>query len=227
MRRYLIPKVFTLLVLTATGQLSQATELIGRVVDATTEQPIPARIYIEDAAGRWWFVQSASPTGSAVPYREEWVPMPGSVERHTTISADPFRVDLPPGDYRLTIERGKEYLPLTEQVTIGDRPVRHTFLLRRWVNMAQRGWFSGETHVHRRFSELPNVMLAEDLNVAFPVTYWTTRAFTRPGLEPSSLRSQGPSPWGPRVDRGYSPIAVDACGWQETGGEGTWLPACY
>jgi hypothetical protein len=203
-------RVFMLLAIASIRQPSQAAELVGTVIDADSGLPIPARIYIEDAAGKWWFVQSASPTGSAVPYREQWVPIPHSVEQHTTVSADPFHADLSPGDYRVTIERGKEYLPLTETITMGDQPHQHTFRLQRWVNMAQRGWFSGETHVHRRIAELPNVMLAEDLNVAFPVTFWTTRAQTKPALEPSSLRSQGPSPWGPRIDRGYAPIAVDS-----------------
>ena len=75
--------------------------------------------------------------------------------------------------------------------------------------MAKRGWYSGETHVHRRIRELPNVMLAEDLNVAFPVTFWTTQANEQPGLEPSPLRRQGLSPFGPRVDRGSAPIVID------------------
>jgi len=56
---------------------------------------------------------------------------------------------------------------------------------------------------------LPNVMLAEDLNVAFPVTFWTTRSDEPPNLRPSTLRRQGPSPFGPREDRGSLPIAVD------------------
>jgi hypothetical protein len=34
--------------------------------------------------------------------------------------------------------------------------------------------------VHRTPAELANVMLAEDLNVAFPLTYWVTKAFSPP-----------------------------------------------
>jgi hypothetical protein len=88
--------------------------------------------------------------------------------------------------------------------------LRRTFRLRRWVDLAERGWYSGETHVHRRISELPNVMLAEDLNVAFPVTFWTIEAGAAPGLEPSPLRRQGLSPFGPREDRGSEMIQVDS-----------------
>ena len=175
-------------------QAAGRTAFVGTVVDAATDEPVPARVYVQDADGRWLFVGSAAEGGSALAYREQWVPMANSVELHTTVSAHPFRADLEPGTYTFTIERGKEYAPLVEVVEIDEEPVEHTFALRRWVNMADLGWYSGETHVHRRVEELPNVMLAEDLNVAFPVTFWTINAGTSPGLDPSPLRRQGPSP---------------------------------
>jgi hypothetical protein len=188
-----------------------AAEFRGRVVDGATGRPIPARIYLQSQAGEKesLFVKPASTAGTALPYEEEWVPMPQAVEKHTTISAHPFVADLPPGEYSIEIERGKEYFPLRHSFTIGDRPVEMTFRLDRWIDLAERGWYSGETHVHRRISELPNVMLAEDLNVAFPVTFWTVRSDRPPDLEPSTLRRQGPSPFGPREDRGAEPIEVD------------------
>lgn len=191
---------------------------VGSVVDADTEEPIAARIYIQDAKGDWLFVRSASDHGIAWPYAEEWVPMPESVERHTTVSAHPFTVMLAPGEYRITIERGKEYFPLNETLVIPSKDelsntpkldstkIERRFSLHRWTNMASLGWYSGETHVHRRIAELPNVMAAEDLNVTFPVTFWTTSSDKAPDLEPSDLRSQGPSPFGPREDRGPDPI---------------------
>ncbi len=51
-------------------------------------------------------------------------------------------------------------------------------------------------------------MAAEELNVAFPVTFWTIASDKAPDLEPSTLRSQGPSPFGRREDRGYDPIWI-------------------
>ncbi|MGC8638847.1 MAG: CehA/McbA family metallohydrolase, partial [Isosphaeraceae bacterium] len=79
----------------------------------------------------------------------------------------------------------------------------------RWVNLAARGWYSGETHVHRGLEELPNVMRAEDLNVAFPVTFWTTSSDQPPTTAPSALNSarEGPAA---RRDAGMDPIIVDA-----------------
>ena len=186
---------------------STECELTGYVLDEATALPLPARVYLQSEAGEWLFVESAAREGSALPYAEQWVPMPGSIDRHTTISAHPFRARLKPGRYAVTVERGKEYLPLVADVVVEGSPVKQVFGLRRWIDMASRGWYSGETHVHRRIVELPNVQLAEDLNVSFPVTFWTTKAYTPPGLEPSPLRRQGPSPFGPREDRGAEMIA--------------------
>jgi hypothetical protein len=176
----------------------KSVRLRGEVLDADTGKPLPARVYVRGADGSWHFARSEAKNGSAVEYRKQRPPK--SVEMHTTLSAHPFRLDLPPGKYTITVERGKEYLPLTRQVAVGTGPVRETFRLKRWTDMAARGWYSGETHVHRSLAELPNVMLAEDLNVAFPLLYWVTEAFVAP-------RTSGRST---RRDVEAEPIAVDA-----------------
>jgi hypothetical protein len=59
---------------------------------------------------------------------------------------------------------------------VGDEPAEATLALKRWTgtSLASRGWFSGDTHVHRKMEELPTLMLAEDLNVGLPLTSWVT-----------------------------------------------------
>jgi hypothetical protein len=161
-----------------TAQLG--TPVSGRITDADTGQLIPARLQIRDQNGGWHFADSQSPAGSAVHYRKNPQDRPASVEMHTTLSADPFVLRLPPGNYTIRCERGKEYIPLVQQVSVGDEPVRLELQLRRWIHMAERNWFSGETHVHRPVNELPNVVLAEDLNVALPITYWVRDAGAMP-----------------------------------------------
>ncbi len=184
----------------AYGEGEAPTALLrGKVVDGQTGEVLPARVYICDSAGKWYFARCASPEGSAVPYSKRARQNPASVEMHTTISAHPFSAELPPGVYTITVERGKEYLPQTRRVVVGAEGASVTIALRRWVNMAQRGWYSGDTHVHRTLDELPNVMLAEDLNVAFPLTYWVARAFVAP---PQCSRR-------PRAPLAPQPIYVD------------------
>jgi len=158
-----------------------ATEVTGVVVDEHSGLPLAARVYLQSASGDWFHAESTSPTGSAVRYaKTNWV-NPRAVEVHTTLSAHPFRAELPPGDYAVTVERGKEYFPLTRRVVVRNEPLRLDLPLRRWINLAEHGWFSGETHVHRTLEELQNIVLAEDLNVAFPLSFWVTEAFAAPG----------------------------------------------
>ena len=60
--------------------------------------------------------------------------------------------------------------------------------------MAARGWYSGDTHTHRTLDELPNVMLAEDLNVAFPLTRLGPRGVRPADRRAARRRSATPGP---------------------------------
>lgn len=153
---------------------------------------VPARLYVQDAAGGWHFARSAHPDGTAVRYEKQARANPASVEMHTTLSAHPFEVDVPPGVYTITIERGPEYHATRETVTVPPSGRTNEFQIQRWINLAERGWYSGDTHVHRTLDELPNVMLAEDLNVAFPLVYWVTQAFKAPTAGDKNLGGRVP-----------------------------------
>ncbi|MDE0110605.1 MAG: CehA/McbA family metallohydrolase [Bryobacterales bacterium] len=157
---------------------SRLAELRGVIVDSSDGSPVAARLYIQDGHGEWHVAQSADPDGSSVPYNRSRSDQ--SVEIHTTLSAHSFAAKLPPGSYSLTAARGKEYLPATNTVVVGEGVTETEIRLRRWINMAEHGWYSGETHVHRSVSELPGLVVAEDLNVALPLTYWVTEAGTPP-----------------------------------------------
>lgn len=187
-----LPQILCLLSAAAFGQ-SFAAVLTVRIVDAETDQPLAARVYVQDDAGRWHFVESASSDGTAVRYEKTARVNPNSVEMHTTVSAHPFTAELPPGRYTLHVERGKEYFPASHTVTLGAEPVSLRLPLKRWINMSERGWYSGDTHVHRSLGELPNVMLAEDLNVAFPLSYWVTHASKPPAAGDKNLGGDIPA----------------------------------
>jgi len=64
-------------------------------------------------------------------------------------------------------------VPERAEITIGDSDTtERTIHLRPWINMADRGWFSGDMHVHRPLADLAVVMEAEDLVVSIPITQW-------------------------------------------------------
>ena len=124
----------------------------------------------------------------AVTYRREPSHAPGSVEVHTTLSAHPFTATLPPGVYTFRVERGKEYLPLVREASVDSETPPLEFPLQRWINLAERGWYSGDTHTHRLGSDLHNILLAEDLNVALPLNYWVTKGGELPDGSGKSTR---------------------------------------
>jgi hypothetical protein len=185
----------------------KGTLFTGEVVGADGKL-LPARVYIRHEDGRWFFARSKG--GSAVEYRKERRDNPRSVEMHTSLTAHAFEATLPPGKYTITVERGKEYHTLVKEVTVGEEPVSVKLPLERWINMEALKWYSGETHVHRTLEELPTLQLAEDLNVAFPLTYWVTQAYASPRTGPRAL----PGPIDPRfmeIDRthGYYPLNTE------------------
>lgn len=64
--------------------------------------------------------------------------------------ADGEHVMLPPGEYNVTFTRGPEYIPQTRTLIVpeGKSEIEASFRLKRWIHMAQLGWYSGDHHIH-------------------------------------------------------------------------------
>ncbi len=63
--------------------------------------------------------------------------------------ADGESIRLPPGRYTVEVMRGPEYLPIRQTVEIPDAPAHAlAFNLKRWIDPAKLGWFSGDHHIH-------------------------------------------------------------------------------
>jgi hypothetical protein len=154
--------------------------LRGEVVDADSGKPIPCRISIRGIPnGTFYFAKSAAADGTAIEYKKVAIGNPKISENHVTLSAHPFTVDVPPGRTRSRSSAARSTAPRRSEVR-RRRGAKIEFKLQRWINMAERGWYSGETHVHRMPDQLPNLMLAEDLNVALPFTSWVVEAYKSP-----------------------------------------------
>ena len=174
----------------------QGTEVTGSVVDAGTGSALPCRLYVQNTDTlAWHFATSTDSAGTAVEYRKQIGATP-SVEMHTTLSASRFQLLLEPGTYRVRAEHGKEFVRAETEITVGTEPSEFQLTLNRFANMPQRGWYSGDTHVHRTMADLPNLVLAEDLNVALPLNYWVRDS------------TEIPSASGPAMEA--KPICVDA-----------------
>ena len=143
-----------------TGWLSAAP--LKLVVVDHAGAPLPCRVHLTDSEG----VAQRAPS---LPFWRDHFVCPGAVQ-----------MDLPPGRYDYTIERGPEYRALAGRFSIDrGKPRSLTVSLERIVDMAARRWWSGELHVHRAIEEMPLHLRAEDLHVAPVITWWNGRNLWR------------------------------------------------
>ena len=138
------------------------------VVDDDTGRPVPCRVHFR------------SPEG--VPYQ------PHGHHNHINSNLGTWHIDvggdvrlgqatyayidgkcqgwLPRGDVIVDVARGYEYEPLRARVNIqpGQRELR--LRIKRWINMNERRWFSGDSHVHFLSTQGSHTEArGEDLNV--------------------------------------------------------------
>jgi hypothetical protein len=151
---------------------------------------VAARLYIESAAGKFYHAKAADSSGpQAVTYRVDRGK--DSNEIHTSLPAGKFEANLPPGTYTFTVRRGKEYREVSQQVAVPKESAQVgpiEIKIERWIHMAAQGWYSGDTHVHRSVDETSRALLAEDLNIAFPLTYWVTDSEQTPVQAAKSVK---------------------------------------
>ncbi|MEZ6126017.1 MAG: CehA/McbA family metallohydrolase [Planctomycetaceae bacterium] len=111
---------------------------------------------------------------------------------HQVYRHDGETLDLPPGEYSITVNRGPEYVIQKRTVTIPDaREHQLTFNLQRWIHIAKHGWYSGDHHVHAAGcahydsptegvgpEDMMRHLLGEDLNVGCVLSWgpcWYTQ----------------------------------------------------
>jgi hypothetical protein len=75
----------------------------------------------------------------------------GVVETHTTLSAHPFAAELPPGNIGSLPSAARVFFRRGGRDTGGAARSRSGFAA---GSMADRGWYSGDTRVHRTLADL-------------------------------------------------------------------------
>ncbi|MFD2571180.1 CehA/McbA family metallohydrolase [Spirosoma soli] len=106
-----------------------------------------------------------------------------------------FHMSLPPGMYQLSLSKGNEYLKQQHTLVVtAGKPVQRTYRLKRWIDMAAKGWYSTDGHIHLRRSprENPYIMTwlkAEDVHAGvllrmgdFWETYFPQYAYGQKGV---------------------------------------------
>jgi len=80
-------------------------------------------------------------------------------------SDDSFDVELPPGRVRMNVSGGLETIP--QMVTVdAEAAIELTVQMQHWVDMAARGWYSGDSHVHLHTGGPIDVTVAKALVAA-------------------------------------------------------------
>ena len=117
--------------------------------------------------------------------------LPGPLSAHFWCVPGPFDMTLAPGIWQIGVRRGVEHEAVFEDVTIrSGETIERTVRPKRWVDMRQKGWWSGDDHVHGRIlsdddaRHLMAWIQAEDIHLANVVkmgdiyrTYFEQRGF--------------------------------------------------
>ncbi|MFC5411320.1 CehA/McbA family metallohydrolase [Larkinella bovis] len=175
------------------AQTAQSGELRVEVVTGTPAKPTPVRVRLTQL-GR--VVRQLPPEAIGVMYGL-WDHADGfAFQPDSSFYVNGrFRLKLPAGTYQLTLSKGPEFLDQYHQVVVtAGKTQQKTFRLTRWIDMAARGWYSTDGHIHIRRSPRENPLLmswlqAEDVRVGvllrmgdFWETYYPQYAFGEPGV---------------------------------------------
>jgi hypothetical protein len=129
------------------------------VVDHDTGEPVACRMHLRTATGQ---VRKAPDT----PFWQDHFVVPGRLT-----------LKLPLGTYVFEMERGPEYLDRSGHFTIERfADDSKTVDMRRFVDMSEHGWWSGDLDVRRPVRDIELLMEAEDLHVAEVLTWWNATA---------------------------------------------------
>ena len=77
--------------------------------------------------------------------------LPGKLRGEYWCVPGPFDMSVPPGDWEIVVRRGLEHIPIFDTVSLkSGQTLEKTYQPRRWVDMPELGWYSGDDHVHFR-----------------------------------------------------------------------------
>src|SRR5581483_5943196 len=156
--------LYCFLLITTCGAVSNGPSILLKIED-DHGHPVSARVRILNRQGEPVPVHSLD--------SQRLVPAHPNFPELGSIVSKQARLALPEGRSTLVIQRGPEYRE--RRVTVDAHPgedIERTVALERWIDMAAKGWWSGDLHVHRDPRDLPSLMDASDLHFAPAITEW-------------------------------------------------------
>ena len=126
---------------------AQKAEFTLEIVDDETRRPIPCRVSIRNEKG-------IPRKADEVPFWYDHFVIPGKIW-----------LEWPLGTYPMTIERGFEYLPRTGHFVLNRYGKdAKTETLKRFTDLSNKGWWSGDLMVMRELADIELLMMADDLH---------------------------------------------------------------
>lgn len=120
------------------------------VLDDDTDRPVPCRVHFRSAEGVPY-----QPHGHANHINDDLSSWFLDVGGDVRLGQVPYAyIDgtcqgwLPRGEVHVDIARGFEYEPIRAAVQIEPGQRELTLRLKRWTNLKEQGWFSGDPHTH-------------------------------------------------------------------------------
>lgn len=144
--------------------------------------------------------------------------IPGAQGGFYWLVPESSRMALPEGEWRVRVWKGPEYLSSSQEFEVREgRTTELVIPMKRWVNMASKGWYSGDSHIHSRLmndqdaERLMAWMEAADLHVGNVVrmgnyarTYFEQRGFGPDYRVQKGNRALVPGQEDPRFNHGHS-----------------------
>ena len=140
--------VLVLLLWLATPVCAQKGTFTLSVVDSETKEPLEFRLEVRNARGVAQHVPK-------IPFLYE----------HMSVPKSGVTMEFPLGTFPLKIERGLEYLPVSGHFVLNrsSKDARKE-TLKRFIDMASLGWWSGDLLVLRDQKQIETLMKADDVH---------------------------------------------------------------
>ena len=177
--------------LTLPIRLVEPAVIRGKLIEASTGEIFPGRVHVRGGDGllrrdHWHGTNETLSTKPLLDF--VFGGLPKSYTLPFFYSTGEFEMQVPPGETRITLERGFEHPLVSTNVTLQPGETRSiTLTSKRFLDMKAHGWVSGDTHIHwaknswdvnEDISLLAMVQRAEDVRVANNLTlkHHTTNA---------------------------------------------------
>ena len=164
--------LFSCLLAWSTADAQDASDLMAVRIQLEDEdnRATAARVRITNLTGQYF-----APVGHTVDFPLTFSRDQTAFEQDVMLANDrrfayvdgSFRVHLPSdNDYRIEVVKGFSYQIIDDTFHVNQGPQSHTFQLVSMFDLTDRGWYSGDVHVHHINAESALLeMKAEDLNV--------------------------------------------------------------